>query len=104
MLSCVWNLRVFPEMHDGDSAPSCCAFTHWVAFEEVSGLRGTLGSSLRSLAEGEGNEGFPPPPDKDLEWFFFRMPSRVAFIVLLGLLWSSMVGRVLRMPPMTFGL
>ena len=23
--------------HDGDSAPSCCAFTHWVAFEEVSG-------------------------------------------------------------------
>ena len=27
MLSCVWNLRVFPEMHDGDSAPSCCAFT-----------------------------------------------------------------------------
>ena len=35
--SCVWNLRVFPEMHDGDSAPSCCAFTHWVAFEEVSG-------------------------------------------------------------------
>ena len=39
MLSCVWNLRVFPEMHDGDSAPSCCAFTHWVAFEEVSGPR-----------------------------------------------------------------
>ena len=35
MLSCVWNLRVFPEMHDGDSAPSCCAFTHWVAFEEA---------------------------------------------------------------------
>ena len=26
-----------------------------------------LGSSLRSPAEGEGNEGFPPPPDKDLE-------------------------------------
>ena len=22
----MWNLRVFPEMHDGDSAPSCCAF------------------------------------------------------------------------------
>ena len=35
LLSCVWNLRVFLEMHDGDSAPSCCAFTHWVAFEEV---------------------------------------------------------------------
>ena len=26
-----------------------------------------LGSSLRSPAEGEGHEGFPPPPDKDLE-------------------------------------
>ena len=25
-------------MHDGDSAPSCCAFTHWVAYEEVSNL------------------------------------------------------------------
>ena len=25
-------------------------------------LRGTLGSSLRSPAEGEGNKGFPPPP------------------------------------------
>ena len=32
----------------------------------VSPLRGTLGSSLRSPAEGEGHEGFPPPPDKDL--------------------------------------
>ena len=31
------------------------------------GLRGTLGSYLRSPAEGEGNEGFPPPPEKDLE-------------------------------------
>ena len=31
--------------------------------------RGTLGSSLRSPAEGEGHEGFPPPPDKDLEPF-----------------------------------
>ena len=27
----------------------------------------TLGSSLRSPAEGEGNEGFLPPPEKDLE-------------------------------------
>ena len=32
-----------------------------------SPLRGTLGNSLRSPAEGEGNEGFPPPPEKDLE-------------------------------------
>ena len=30
-------------------------------------LRGTLGSSLRSPAEVEGNEGFPPHPEKDLE-------------------------------------
>ena len=34
--------------------------------QDPSPLRGTLGSSLRSPAEGEGNEGFPPPPDKDL--------------------------------------
>ena len=27
--------------------------------------RGTLGSSLRSPAEGEGHEGFPPPPRQD---------------------------------------
>ena len=30
--------------------------------QDPSPLRGTLGSSLRSPAEGEGNEGFPPPP------------------------------------------
>ena len=34
---------------------------------DPSPLRGTLGSSLRSPTEGEGNEGFPPPPEKDLE-------------------------------------
>ena len=37
-------------MHDGDSAPSCCAFTHWVAFEEVSGPRVLFKS-------GQGNRG-----------------------------------------------
>ena len=30
---------------------------------DPSPLRGTPGSSLRSPAEGEGHEGFPPPPD-----------------------------------------
>ena len=30
----------FRMMHGGVSAPSCCAFTHRVAFEEVSGHRG----------------------------------------------------------------
>ena len=34
---------------------------------ELTLLRRTLGSSLRSPAEGEGNEGFAPPPEKDLE-------------------------------------
>ena len=29
----------FSEMHGGVSAPSCCAFIHKVAFEEVSGYR-----------------------------------------------------------------
>ena len=33
--------------------------------QDPSPLRGTLGSSLRSPAEGEGHEGFPPPPDKN---------------------------------------
>ena len=35
--------------------------------QDPSPLRGTPGSSLRSPAEGEGHEGFPPPPDRDLE-------------------------------------
>ena len=35
--------------------------------QDPSPLGGTLGSSLRSPAEGEGHEGFPPPPEKDLE-------------------------------------
>ena len=38
---------------------SCSGLLAW--------LRGTLGSSLRSPAEGEGHEGFPPPHEKDLE-------------------------------------
>ena len=37
-------------MHGGGSAPSCCAFTHRVAFEEVSGPRVLLKS-------GPGNRG-----------------------------------------------
>ena len=32
--------------------------------QDPSPLRGTLASSLRSPAEGEGHEGFPPPPEK----------------------------------------
>ena len=35
--------------------------------QDPSPHRGTLGSSLRSPAEGEGHEGFPPAPEKDLE-------------------------------------
>ena len=37
-------------MHGGGSAPSCCAFTHRVAFEEVFGLRVLIKS-------GPGNRG-----------------------------------------------
>ena len=40
----------FRMMHGGVSAPSCCAFTHKVAFEEVSGPRVLLKS-------GPGNRG-----------------------------------------------
>ena len=35
--------------------------------QHPSPLRGTLGSFLRSPAEVEGNEGFPPQPKKELE-------------------------------------
>ena len=38
-----------------------------ISHEVMGPLRGTLASSLRSPAEGEGNEGFPPHPEKDLE-------------------------------------
>ena len=41
-------------MHGGGSAPSCCAFTHRVAFKEVSGHRVLIKS-------GPGNRGLPPP-------------------------------------------
>ena len=44
--------------------------------QDPSPLRGTLGSSLGSPAEGEGHEGFPLPPEKDLESFnASRRPS-----------------------------
>ena len=39
MLSCLWNPWVFQTMHRGFSAPSCCAFIHRVAFQEVSRQR-----------------------------------------------------------------
>ena len=35
--------------------------------QHPSPIRGTMGSSLRSPAEFEGNEAFPPQPQKDLE-------------------------------------
>ena len=52
---------VFPSGEPGVSGD------FWPPPQDPSPLRGTLGSSLRSPAEGEGHEGFPPPPDKDLE-------------------------------------
>ena len=39
----------------------------WLIRTIQAPLRGTLASSLRSPAEGEGNECFPPPPEKHLE-------------------------------------
>ena len=53
-------------MHGGGSAPSCCAFTHRVAFEEVSGHRVLIksgpenrGRSVRGTSHGASLE-FPP--------------------------------------------
>ena len=48
MSSCVWNPGSLRTMHGGGSAPSCCAFTHRVAFEEGSGPRVLLKSGLRN--------------------------------------------------------
>ena len=49
-------------MHGGVSAPSCCAFTHRVAFEEVSGHRVLIKGipiifSLVLLAQSSDSEG-----------------------------------------------
>ena len=56
----------FRMMHGGGSAPSCCAFTHRVAFEEVSGHRVLIksgpenrGRSVRGTSHGASLE-FPP--------------------------------------------
>ena len=53
-------------MHEGVSAPSCCAFTHRVAFEEVSGHRVLIksgpenqGRSARGTSHMVSQE-FPP--------------------------------------------
>ena len=53
-------------MHEGVSAPSCCAFTHRVAFEEVSGHRVLIksgpenqGRSARGTSHMASQE-FPP--------------------------------------------
>ena len=48
--SCVRNLRVFPEDARGVSAPTCCAFIHRLAFEEVS-------RSLVLIKSGPWNRG-----------------------------------------------
>ena len=45
-----WFSDTFTTMHGGGCAPSCCAFTHSVAFEEESGTRVLLKS-------GPGNRG-----------------------------------------------
>ena len=52
-------------MHDCDSAPSCCAFTHWVAFEEVYGatreesLERNPQLSLATRGEDGASQGQP---------------------------------------------
>ena len=53
------GVRVAPDPAESRGAPP--------PPQDPSPLRCTPGSSLRSPAEGEGHEGFPPPPDKDLE-------------------------------------
>ena len=63
--SYVWNLRAFQDDKWGCQYPSCCAFTHRAAFEEVSGHRvliqtgpGDLGRSACGTSQG-GSLEFP---------------------------------------------
>ena len=50
----------------GSVGPSPRSWPSAAAAAPASPLRGTLGSSLRSPVEVEGNECFPPQPKKDL--------------------------------------
>ena len=64
------SLRFLPplEMRPSSFAPSPAESQEAPPTAQYpSPLRGTVGRSLRSPAEVEGNEGFPPPPKKDLE-------------------------------------
>ena len=53
-------------MHGGVSAPSCCAFTHRVAFEDVSGHRVLIKSGVKNRSRSTrgtshvANLEFPP--------------------------------------------
>ena len=53
--------------------------------QHPSPIRGTMGSSLRSPAEVEGNEAFPPQPQKDLE-----CPSTPLEALVLSHDWRAM--------------
>ena len=48
----------FSEMHGGVSAPSCCAFIHRVAFEEVSGHRVLMKSGPGYRGRSAYNESY----------------------------------------------
>ena len=64
------SLRFLPplEMRPSSIAPNPAESREALpTTQHPSSLRGTVGSSLRSPAEVEGNEGFPPQPEKDLE-------------------------------------
>ena len=64
------SLRFLPplEMRPSSIAPNPAESREALpTTQHPSPLRGTVGSSLRSAAEVEGNEGFPPQPEKDLE-------------------------------------
>ena len=64
------SLRFLPplEMRPSSIAPSPAESREAPSTPQYpSPLRGPLGSSLRSPAEVQGNEAFPPQPEKDLE-------------------------------------
>ena len=77
------SLRFLPplEMRPSSIAPNPAKSREALpTTQHPSPLRGTVGSSLRSAAEVEGNEGFPPPPEKDLKSpSSMRLEARFAY-------------------------
>ena len=85
----------FRMMHGGVSSPSCCVFTHRVAFKEVSGckrgllrmLLGSLNSSPPWGCFSSTNTRFHQPLSK--LWLLCAEPSRHPALIMLHVNYCS---------------